>query len=128
MLKIKKLFLALTIVLISASPVWAENWVRVATKANLFVDTDSIRKASGFVYYWQITNYLEPLHGDLSSKIYIKLNCDSLGYMYLKIETYDSHMGKGKLTSSFTPQPKWDYFASGSPGDIIAKQVCKWAK
>ena len=55
-------------------------------------------------------------------KIYIKLNCDSLGYMYLKIETYDSHMGKGKLTSSFTPEPKWDYFASGSPGDIIASK------
>ena len=59
---IKKLFLALTIVLISASPVWAEDWVsgvRSLNGAEYFVDTDSIRTLKGFVYYWSLSDYLK---------------------------------------------------------------------
>ena len=75
---IKKLFLALTIVMISASPAWAEEWVSYSKDVNgneYFVDTDSIRIAKGFVYYWQITNNLEPApyRGTLSIKEYTKL-------------------------------------------------------
>ena len=127
----KKLFLALTIVLISASPAWAEKWVDVSEDVNgneYFLDYDSIRKAGGFVYYWQIINYLEPIRGTLSTKTYNKLNCDSQGTMTLTAEGYTSHMGKGKLNFSVSPEPKWKYMPSNSSGESIIKYACYWAK
>ena len=130
-MKIKKLFLALTILLISTSPVWAENWVPLAesNQGEAFVDADSIRKAGGFVYFWQIVNYTEPTkYQTLSVKAYIKVNCNSLGYMSLKSEYYDSHMGKGKLNSSGNPKQVWIYDPPNSAGNIIMREVCSYSQ
>ena len=44
---VRKLLLAVIIWMVSASPVWAKNWVKVGTTQRgdvFFVDTDSIRK------------------------------------------------------------------------------------
>ena len=45
-LMIKKLALAAIIWMLSASPVWAENWVRAASSdiTDHYLDTDSVRK------------------------------------------------------------------------------------
>ncbi len=128
-MKIKKIFLALTIIIISASPAWAENWAYVGESVGgheHFVDADSIRKAKGFVYYWSLINRLEPSpSGTLSNKTYYKLNCDSQGSMTLTAEGYTSHMGKGKLNFSENPEPKWRYMKSGSIHGGINKIVCE---
>ncbi len=134
MLKIKKLFLALTIIIISASPGWAEDWVRAASSytTDHYLDTDSVRKRAGYVYAWELMNYVEPTKsGDLSTKSYLKIDCDSFGYQYLTIEYYDSHWAKGKRTQAGPPTHKLKgvhYPRSGSTMEYFVETACKLAK
>ncbi len=132
-MKIKKLFLALTIVLIFASPVLAEKWVKVGENSvgtEHFVDKDSIKKAKGFVYYWVIVNYLEPgAGGHLSIKKYIKQDCDPFRYQTLKYDFYDNHMAKGKLILADKLEPKWSLGRFPFPYHYSNyKKLCEWAK
>ena len=48
--------------------------------------------------------------------------------MDLTAEGYTSHMGKGKLNFSVSPEQKWKYMPSGTSGESIIKYACKWAK
>ena len=98
-------------------------------QSTTYFDVDSVRKAGGYLYFWNLKNYLEPTkYSDLSFKTYKKIDCDSLGYQVLKFENYNSHKRsrnifvqdlilwatKGKLTAS-------------SAGEDTNKIACKLA-
>ncbi len=71
----KKLITALTLLIMFSTPSYAE-WKRVGNTTNgdsFYVDFDRIRKVDGFVYWWQVTDFLKPdYRGDFSYKAYRK--------------------------------------------------------
>jgi len=95
---------------------WAE-WTEVYAMRNLgnvYVDFDNIRKVNGMVYYWQITDLLEPdKWGTMSSKSYFKVDCPTLGVMLLSMSIYKLPMAEGNAERRITPDRKWTLFHGG---------------
>ncbi len=55
-------YLALILILLSSSTAYAE-WTKVVEgeKATFYVDVETIRKDFGYVYFWNLNDYSEPL-------------------------------------------------------------------
>ena len=76
----KKLFLIFTLLfstLMFSTPSYAE-WTKVGSNVEgdvFYVDFDRIRKHEGYVYFWELIDYLKPTKfGDLSNKNYLGIN------------------------------------------------------
>jgi hypothetical protein len=71
MMKTLTLILALILSVMFSSPSFAD-WKKVGENVigdTFYVDFDRMRKHGGFVYFWYLTDYLEPTkYGNLSSK------------------------------------------------------------
>ena len=72
------LFIALTFSVMFSSSSYAE-WTKVDENASgdvFYVDFETIRKHDGYVYWWELGDYLKPdKFGDLSSKGYHQGDC-----------------------------------------------------
>ena len=69
----KKIFLISFILLFLFPFVSHSDWTKVSQTfdgakypATIYVDFERIRKGGGYVYFWPMMDYLEPLHGVLS--------------------------------------------------------------
>ena len=131
---IKKITLGITLffsTLMFASPAYAD-WVKVGenVKGNTFyVDFDRIRKNGGYVYYWDLADYLEPLEsGMLSTKGYYKGDCEMFRYKYLSFSYYKQPMGEGSGDTDSTPDTEWRYPSPNSIREYILKGVCRTAE
>ena len=94
-----------------------------------YVDIEAIRKVEGYIYYWELANYLEPgKGGELSSKSYIKVDCKIFRSKLLSISFHKNPMGRGTGNNAdlikFPKFTKWKYPTPGSVGYIILKSVC----
>ena len=125
----KKLLVLLFSILISFNS-YGE-WSEVSKSVNgsvTYVDFERIRKKGGFVYYWSLRNYgkLSP-YGDLSSKVYIQVDCELFRYKYLSDSYYKELMGKGEKTGgSNEPDNEWNYPPPGSVQEYVLELVCDW--
>ena len=104
-------------------------WTLVAEGARtgnkVYVDLERIRKANGLVYYWMIQDRLEPSStGMLSTKVYYKVDCETLREMKLSFSTYKLPMAEGAADDTWTPDPQWDYAQPDSVGEGILQAVC----
>jgi len=100
----KKLTLLTVFVLtVFSTPVFAE-WtkVRKSVKGNTFyVDFERIRKHGGYVYWWQLDDYLKPTETrDLSAKTYKQGDCKLFRFKYLSDSYYKEPMGGGTPSTS----------------------------
>ncbi len=106
---------------------WAE-WALVSTSVvgnKIYVDFDRIRKVNGFVYYWQIIDFLEPNgNGTLSDKTYYKADCETVRSMTLSISAYKTPMAEGDAITTYTPDPEWHYAQPDSVLEIVLEAVC----
>ena len=107
---------------------WAE-WTKVARgvggSSTNYVDFERIRTVKGLAYYWMIQDRLEPSStGALSYKAYIKADCETMREMSLSISTYKLPMAEGNATSTFTPDPEWNYAPPDSIVEITLEAVC----
>ena len=126
----KKLFLLFvfscsTFIFSNAS--YAE-WIKIAENtsgAEYYVNFKEIRKSNGYVYYWQLTDYLKPTSsGKLSSKIYVQGDCNIFRYAYLSATFHKKSMGKGEYVEPFTPKFEWTYPSPNSTTNSVLKTVC----
>ena len=104
-------------------------WTPVAKSASgsstNYVDLDRIRKVNGLVYYWMIQDFLEPgSDGALSYKVYAKADCQTMLEMKLSFSAYKLPMAEGTATSTFTPDPQWDYAEPDSVLEATLEAVC----
>ena len=63
-----------------------------------FIDFDNTKKDDGFIYWWDLTDYLKPTpYGYLSAKLYqiIIYQC----YKFLRFYFYSKPMGKGVIVN-----------------------------
>ena len=104
-------------------------WTKVDESVSgdtFYVDFERIKKHGGFVYYWNLTDYLEPdKWGDLSNKMYIQGDCNlfrvrTLSYVFHKLPMGD---GTGEAEEPVEKE-KWSYPTPDAVEETILKVVC----
>ena len=130
---IRKITLGITLffsTLMFASPAYADWEVAGGNEyATYYVDFDRIRTNGGYVYYWQLGDYLEPIgSGSLSYKEYNKGDCKEFRYKVLSAISYKQPMGEGDGDTDSTPDTEWTYPSPNSVNEEMLKQVCRRAE
>ena len=131
-MKILTILLTLTFTVMFSSPSFAD-WKKVSESVDgdtFYVDFERIRKHDGYVYWWELGDYLKPDElGDLSSKTYKQGDCKLFRYKFLSGSFYTEPMGGGTPSaSSNEPDKEWRYPPPNSSIEFILKSVCKYAK
>ena len=91
-----------TMLLLLSINAFAYNWKKVSEykdRDSFYIDVDNIKKRDGFVYYWVLSNYLEPIDGDYSYISKLKVDCAEEKLTYLSFTNYSEPMGEGRITS-----------------------------
>ena len=125
----------LTVLVLSllSTPVLGE-WTKVRKNVNgniIYADFERIRKHGGYVYWWDLIDYLKPTkYGNLSSKTYKQGDCKLFRYKILSSSFHKEPMGEGTGDVSEPPERHkgWKYPPPNSSHEIILKTVCKYAK
>ena len=123
----------LTVLVLSllSTPVFAE-WKKVSENADgdsFYVDFERIRKHGGYVYYWDLLDYLKPTElGNLSGKSYAQGDCKLFRFKYLSFSFHKEPMGRGTGDSNSPKNPEWIYPPPNSSMETILKSVCNFAK
>ena len=127
----KKLLLISTLLfstLIFSTPSYGE-WTKVTTNVDgttFYADLDRIRKHDGYVYWWDLTDYLKPKNGYFSSKFYIQGDCKLFRMKDVSALFYKEPMGKGpgldvEIQGKYG---NWKYPPPNTAGEEILKLVC----
>ena len=101
----------------------------VDSKGNIFyVDFERIRKHGGYVYWWELGDYLRPTpEGILSGKIYKQGDCKLFRLKRLSGSFHKEPMGGG-TGETYTPKnPEWRYPPPNSSTEFVLKKVCAYA-
>ena len=116
--------------LMFSSPSYSE-WTRVDENVEgdtFYVDYERIRKVDGYVYWWDMKDYLKPSpYSHLSGKIYHQGDCKLFRYKNLTFVQHKQPMGRGSQDSEFDYSPKnpeWNYLSPDSVGETVLKTVC----
>jgi len=128
LLKTLLLTSTLTLSLMFSAGSWAE-WTAVASSGGgsntTYVDFDRIRKVNGLVYYWRVRDSLEPSStGTMSTKLYSKVDCETMREMDLSFSWYKLPMAEGTAAGTFTPDPEWNYAEPDSLLEGTLQAVC----
>jgi hypothetical protein len=122
------IFLALTFSVMFSSSSYA-GWTEVSKSVDgdtYYVDFERIRKNDGYVYWWDLADYLKPSPtGKLSGRSYNQGDCKLFRYKYLSDSYYIEPMGRGTpAISSNKPDKEWTYPPPNSVVELALKQVC----
>ena len=99
------------------------------TGSSFYVDFGSIKKKSGYIYYWGLTDYDKVQStGHRSLKYFYELDCDLMRFRFLTDHTYSGNMGTGKVKFNNTPDKEWSYHTPGSTGYLVSQKVCDYIK
>lgn len=127
MKKLILIFVLLFSTVIVSSLSYAE-WTNVGENVGgsaYYVDFERKRKHDGYVYYWQLTDYIKPTeYGDLSSKIYVQGDCKLFRYKYLSYSFHKEPMGGGPSDVINDSDQNWTYPAPNSMTEAVLKSVC----
>ena len=71
-----------------------------------YVDFDRMRTNGSYVYYWQLSDFLEPInYGVLSDKVYNQGDCNMFRYKKLSKSYFKQPMGEGSGNLPFRLKP-----------------------
>ena len=124
----KLIFTLLFTTLVFSSPTYA-GWMEIIKGDGItfYVDFDTIKKHDGYVYYWELGDYLKPNEfGDLSAKVYREVDCKLFRFKVLGDSYYTEPMGKGTPSaSSNIADEEWsDLTTLNSVAYSVLKKVC----
>ena len=115
-----------------ASPAYAD-WEEIFKDAagnTYHINFDSIRTNGGYVYWWDLSDFLKPNeYGTLSTIVYAQGDCEVFRLKNLSYSYYKQPMGEGRpyMTDS-TPDTEWTYPPPNSPAADVFNIVCKLAE
>ena len=94
-----------------------------------YVDFERIRKHGGYVYFWELDDYLKPSEGGiLSAKVYNQGDCKLFRYKVLSSSFHKEPMGGGTSSTNYNPKnPQWDFPSPNSSVETVLKSVCEYA-
>ena len=103
-------------------------WTKVLELENgisFYIDFDNTKKDDGFIYWWDLTDYLKPTpYGYSSAKLYKKGDCKTFRYKFLRFYFYSKPMGKGAVQAEEPVEKGWQYPHPNSAQSLILKSVC----
>ena len=105
---------------------WKKMGESVESGTTFYVDFERIRKHDGYVYFWMLSDYLKPKHGDLSVKMYNQGDCKLFRYKSLSYSYYKEPMGRGTgdVSEPVKSMQGWKYPSPDSSGETVLKLVC----
>ncbi len=110
-----------------SSPSYAK-WIKVVEGVNgntFYVDFERIRKHGGYVYFWNLNDYLKPdEYGMWSSETYNQVRCSRLLYKKLSVSHHKEPMGGGIGVTHTSKNPEWKNLTLYSRWELILKKVC----
>jgi hypothetical protein len=110
-----------------STPSYGE-WTWVAKDVNgitFYVDFERIRKHSGHVHWWTLSDYLKPsIYGDLSDRRYRQGDCKLFRHKILSLSSHKEPMGGGADSGGVTLSHGWKYPPPNSVDETILKRVC----
>ena len=108
------------------------DWEKVGDNVDgvtFYVDFDRIRTNGGYVYSWELQDYLEPnKYGTLSGKVYYQGDCEMFRLKILSVISYKQSMGEGSGNTFSPPNPEWLYPPPNSAEEETLKRLCKFAE
>ena len=113
----------------------AENWVEVTKSEDLldtfYVDTDSLRKADGLVYFWDMADLTTPTPEGIYSELALrKVDCRLRRFEYVSYRVYTGNMASGEVSGfdDFIDQEdvKWEYASPGTIDEALLDFVCTY--
>lgn len=81
-----------------------------------YIETDTIKKADGFIYYWDMQDHLVPQRGFLSTQVYHQADCKRSRVKTLSYIFYKRNMGRGESEQQESVNKNWKY---PSPDSIM---------
>ena len=108
------------------------NWKKLTENdsgGSFYLDFETIRKQDGYVYWWELGDYLRPTpEGILSGKIYKQGDCKLFRLKRLSGSFHKEPMGRGTGDSPPIPESMkdWKYPPPNSVDEIILKKVCEY--
>ena len=128
MKKLTLIFTLLFSTVMFSSPSYAE-WTKVSEGVDgsiFYVDFDRIRKRGGYVYFWELIDYLKPdKQGYLSGKVYQQCDCNLLRFKGLSFSFHKEPMGRGTGETVTPKNPEWIYPPPDSSFEKILKTICR---
>ena len=127
----KILIISIFLYIFSVANCFADyNWKKIVNNINgdvFYIDTSSIKKNGSKVFYFLMYDFAKPTKfGDLSSRVYMEVNCLNLDFRFLKDFYYQEPMGNGKPSSIYDKVGKWEVTGKGSIGEVIRKFACNY--
>ena len=89
-----------------------------------YTDFNSIKKNDGYVYGWDLVNYVEPDNGFMSVTSFWQSDCKIGRVRELSSTSYTESMGHGEYESDTPPNPEWDYFPPETIGSNFLEMSC----
>ena len=107
-------------------------WTKVAENrmAAMYIEFESVKESDGYVYYWQITNFIKPTEGGhLSAKILYEVDCKTpRKTRWLSFASYDREMAKGSDDYILNTPDEWIYVAPETTHELIVDTVCQFTE
>ena len=126
----RKITLTLIFTVVFSSTSFAD-WTKVGSNSDgktYYVDFERIRKHDGYVYWWELGDYLKPNSaGNLSSELYFQGDCELFRYKGLNWFFHKEPMGEGPAQISNDADKEWNYPPPNSTIEIVLKTVCEYA-
>ena len=125
----KKLLVLLFSILISFNSYGGWSKITDSVKGHSFyIDENTIRKHNGYLYWWDMVDYISPTdNGIFSVKYYHKGDCGEFRVKALSYIFYKQPMGNGASEVANEEQP-WRYPTPGSIAETMLKNVCAYIK
>ena len=92
-----------------------------------YVENERIRKHSGYIYYWTLTDYLKSDRwGSLSAQTYHQGDCNLFRYKFLSFSFHKQPMGNGDgdYQKPVKDLEDWQYPPPKSVDEILLNYVC----
>ena len=132
-MKTLTLIFTLVFTVMFSSPSFA-GWTKVTEGVDgriYYVDFERIRKHGGYVFWWELGDYLKPNNnGVLSGKVYLQGDCKLFRYKYLSSSFHKEPMGGGTGENGLIPESykDWKYPSPNSVREYTLKKVCALKK
>ena len=124
----KKLILILLFSTVMFSSSSYAGWTKVGEDVNgktFYVDYERIRIHDGYVYWWDLQDYLKPTsQGHLSAKTYNQGDCKLFRLKKLRLSIHKEPMGGDTGGTLNEPDKEWTYPSPNSVNETVLKQVC----
>ena len=112
-----------------SSPSFAE-WTKVTVGMNkhtFYFDPERVRQSGEYHYAWEMIDFAEPTEsGDLSAKVYLKIDCGIFRYQNLQYSFHKQAMGRGQgdMQDPVANSQGWKYPAPNSNIEAVLNAIC----